>query len=130
MAKTNEQNNRQDNLKTHHFDEGRTCGERSTLSGEPPCQSFVQRSHMLMQKRPLLLLAVTWWKEMDVPIAETVSTYVTQSSPRQTVCLFKNLTLLRPQVCLKTNLLTMITTRLIISHHSGKSQQHQRRAIL
>ena len=67
---------------------------------------------------------------MDIPIADTVSTYVMLSSPRQTVCLFKNLTRLRPQVCLRTNLLTMITTQLAISHYSGKSQQHLRRAIL
>ena len=67
---------------------------------------------------------------MDIPIADTVSTYVMLSSPRQTVCLFKNLTRLRPQVCLRTNLLTMITTQLAISHYSGMSQQHLRRAIL
>ena len=45
--KTNEQNNRDDSFETRHFDEGRPCGE-------PPCTSLVQRSRMLMQKRPLL----------------------------------------------------------------------------
>ena len=66
---------------------------------------------------------------MDVRIAEIVSTYVMLSSPRQAVCLFKYLTWLRPQVCLRTNVLTMIMTRLAISHYSGKSQQHPCRAI-
>ena len=47
FAKTNEQNNRDDDsFETRHFDEGRPCGE-------PPCKSSVQRSRMLMQKRPL-----------------------------------------------------------------------------
>ena len=46
FAKTNEQNNRYDSFETRHFDEGKPCGE-------PPCTSLVQRSRMLMQKRPL-----------------------------------------------------------------------------
>ena len=41
----------------------------------------------------------------------------------------KYLTWLRPQVCLRANVLTMIMTRLAISHYSGKSQQHPCRAI-
>ena len=40
------QNNRDDSFKKRHFDEGRPCGE-------PPCTSLVQRSCMLMHKRPL-----------------------------------------------------------------------------
>ena len=40
-------NNRYDSFETRHFDEGKPCGE-------PPCASLVQRSRMLMQKRPLL----------------------------------------------------------------------------
>ena len=47
MTETNEQNNRYDSFETHHFDEGKPCGE-------PSCTSLVQRSLMLMQKRPLL----------------------------------------------------------------------------
>ena len=47
FAKTKEKNNRDDGFETRHFDEGRPCGE-------PPCTSLVQRSRMLMQKRPLL----------------------------------------------------------------------------
>ena len=39
-------NNRYDSFETRHFDEGKPCGE-------PPCTSLVQRSRMLMQKRPL-----------------------------------------------------------------------------
>ena len=35
----------------------------------------------------------------------------------------------RPGVCLRTNVLTMIMTRLAISHYSGKSQQHPCRAL-
>ena len=46
FTKTNKQNNRDDSFETHHFDEGRPCGG-------PSCTSLVQRSHMLMQKRPL-----------------------------------------------------------------------------
>ena len=45
FAKTNEENNRDDSFETHHFDEGRPCGER-------PCTLLVQRSRMLMLKRP------------------------------------------------------------------------------
>ena len=45
FAKTNKQNNRDDSFETHHFVEGRPCGG-------PLCTSLVQRSHMLMQKRP------------------------------------------------------------------------------
>ena len=46
FAKTNEQNNcDHDSFETRHFDEGGPCGE-------PPCTSLVQRSRMLMQKRP------------------------------------------------------------------------------
>ena len=47
FAKTNKQNNCDDSFETRYFDEGRP-------SGEPPCKSLVQRSRMLMQKRPLL----------------------------------------------------------------------------
>ena len=46
FAETNEENNRADSFETRHFDEGRPCGER-------PCTLLVQRSRMLMQKRPL-----------------------------------------------------------------------------
>ena len=46
FAKTSEQNNRYDSFETRHFDEGKPCGEA-------PCTSLVQRSRMLMQKRPL-----------------------------------------------------------------------------
>ena len=46
FAKTKEENNRDDSFETRHFDEGRPCGER-------PCTLLVQRSRMLMQKRPL-----------------------------------------------------------------------------
>ena len=42
----NEQNNLDDRFETRRFDEGRPCGK-------PPCKSLVQRSRMLMQKRPL-----------------------------------------------------------------------------
>ena len=49
FAKTNEQNNRDDSFETRHFDEGRPCDE-------PPCTSLVQRSRMLMRKRPQLAL--------------------------------------------------------------------------
>ena len=48
FAKTNEQNNRDDSFEKRHFDEGRSCGE-------PPSTSLVQRSRMLMQKRPLFV---------------------------------------------------------------------------
>ena len=54
FAKTNEQNNRYDSFETRHFDEGKPCGE-------PPCTSLVQRSRMLMQKRPLLVFTVNSW---------------------------------------------------------------------
>ena len=46
FAKTDEQNNRNDIFETCHFDEGKPLGE-------PPYTSLVQRSRMLMQKRPL-----------------------------------------------------------------------------
>ena len=51
FAKTNEQNNRDNSFEPRHFDEGRPCGE-------PPRTSLVQRSRMLMQKRPLLLIPI------------------------------------------------------------------------
>ena len=38
-------NNRYDSFETRHFDEGKPCGE-------PPCTSLVQRSRLLIQKRP------------------------------------------------------------------------------
>ena len=81
FAKTNEQNNRDDSFETRHFDEGRPCGE-------PPCTSLVQRSSMLMQKRPLLSLTGYRVFSHDITEAilasknnETAAMLVSQTSP-------------------------------------------------
>ena len=48
-ATTNKQNNRDDSFESRHFNVVRPCGES-------PCISLVQRSRMVMQKRPLFAL--------------------------------------------------------------------------
>ena len=66
FAKTNEQNNRYDSFETRHFDEGKP-------RGEPPYTSLVQRSRMLMQKRPLLWISSLNARKTQVPFYEWIS---------------------------------------------------------